>query len=47
MLNTWKESLNGDGKKFHKYQQNEQIPLTSNNQTQKWPLHPGPGLGQA
>jgi len=29
----WKESLNNDGQQFYQYQQNEQLPLTSNNTT--------------
>jgi hypothetical protein len=33
----WKEKLHNGGKKFYTYQQNKQIPLTSNNQAQNKP----------
>jgi hypothetical protein len=31
---SWKESLNSDGQQLHQYQQNEQLPYTSNHWTQ-------------
>jgi hypothetical protein len=36
---SWKESLNSDCQPFHQYQQNKQLPLTSNDLTQKRPRH--------
>jgi hypothetical protein len=33
----WKQSLHSDGKKYIKYQQEEQPPITSNNRMQKRP----------
>ena len=46
------ESLNSDGQQFHKYQQNEQSPLTFTHRTQKRQTkydigNQGLGLGQA
>jgi hypothetical protein len=45
LLNLWKEILNCDGQPFHQYQQNEQLPLTSNHWTQKSTTYLGPCLG--
>ena len=48
-----KESFNTDGKQFHQYQQNKQLPQTLNHRKKKKRDHdiwytdgnPGPGLG--
>jgi hypothetical protein len=46
----WKESINSDGQRFHRYLQKEQPPLTSNYWTEKdhdiWIGTVKSGLGQ-